>query len=112
MKLLLLLLLCLCSACSTVEGPVRRASTSRTTTTRRTRIEWVDDPHQACEQADGQRTVIGIIRGCAKIRGDECTIYAKRPTSEKDYQRFVTLGHELMHCAEGNWHNQWGEMLR
>ena len=27
-----------------------------------------------------------------------------------DPQRFATLGHELMHCFEGNWHDRWGRM--
>ena len=29
---------------------------------------------------------------------------------ERDRERFLTLGHELMHCFEGNWHDRWGRM--
>ena len=32
------------------------------------------------------------------------------PRSEMDTQRFVTLGHELLHCFDGNWHDRWGRM--
>lgn len=76
------------------------------------RVVWVDDAHKVCERVDGQRTVIGTIKGCAKRDGDVCVIYAKRPSSSSDNDKFVTLGHELMHCVEGNWHNQWGEMRK
>jgi len=37
-------------------------------------------------------------------------LYAPMPRSEMDTQRFVTLGHELMHCFDGNWHDRWGRM--
>jgi hypothetical protein len=39
-----------------------------------------------------------------------CSIYAPAPRSERDLQRFATLGHELMHCFDGNWHDRWGRM--
>jgi hypothetical protein len=39
-----------------------------------------------------------------------CTIYAPEPRDERDAQRFATLGHELMHCFDGNWHDRWGRM--
>ena len=27
-----------------------------------------------------------------------------------DTQAFATLGHELMHCFDGHWHDRWGRM--
>ena len=39
-----------------------------------------------------------------------CAIYAPAPRSERDLQGFATLGHELMHCFDGNWHDRWGRM--
>jgi hypothetical protein len=39
-----------------------------------------------------------------------CAIYAPAPRNERDVQRFATLGHELMHCFDGNWHDRWGRM--
>ena len=37
-----------------------------------------------------------------------CTIYAPEPRDERDTQRFATLGHELMHCFNGQWHDRYG----
>lgn len=72
------------------------------------RVEWVDNPQAACDRTN----VIGRVVGCAKRDGDTCVIYAQRPTSSNDTKRFVTLGHEMMHCAEGQWHDEFGRMLK
>ena len=78
-------------------------------------IVWqkVDDVQAACEGASGKREMFRIL-GCSKWREDggqrTCTIYAQSPRNETDTQRFATLGHELMHCMEGNWHDRWGRM--
>ena len=48
------------------------------------------------------------LRGLSQAaHGDR---YAPAPRSERDLQRFATLGHELMHCFDGNWHDRWGRM--
>ena len=78
-------------------------------------IVWqkVDDVQAACEGASGKREMFRIL-GCSKWREDggqrTCTIYAQSPRNETDTQRFATLGHELMHCTDGNWHDRWGRM--
>ena len=80
-------------------------------------IVWnrVDDAHAACQKATGHKEVFAI-RGCTKwIDGDRsgkriCSIYAPEPDSERDAQAFATLGHELMHCFESNWHDRFGRM--
>ena len=78
-------------------------------------IVWqkVDDAHAACEEVSGRREIFRIM-GCSKWREDggqrTCTIYAQAPRNESDVQRFATLGHELMHCTDGNWHDRWGRM--
>ncbi|HUQ24930.1 MAG TPA: hypothetical protein VM140_04610 [Burkholderiales bacterium] len=78
-------------------------------------IVWnrVDDVQAACEGASGRREVFKIL-GCSKWReasGERtCTIYAPAPRDERDKERFATLGHELMHCTDGNWHDKWGRM--
>lgn len=71
------------------------------------RVEWTDNPQSVCDRTN----VIGRVVGCAKREGDTCVIHAVRPRDERDMQRFATLGHELMHCAEGQWHDQHGRML-
>jgi hypothetical protein len=74
-------------------------------------VVWnrVDDPHAVCESLSGRKTFFHI-RGCAQRNGKVCSIYAPAPRSEEDLQRFATLGHELLHCFDGNWHDQWGRM--
>ena len=78
-------------------------------------VVWqkVDDVQAACEGASGKRELFRIL-GCSKWReaaGQRtCTIYAPAPRDERDKERFATLGHELMHCTDGNWHDKWGRM--
>jgi len=78
-------------------------------------VVWqkVDDVQAACEGASGKRELFKIL-GCSKWREDggrrTCTIYAQAPRDERDKERFATLGHELMHCTDGNWHDKWGRM--
>ena len=78
-------------------------------------IVWnrVDDVQAACEGASGRREIFKIL-GCSKWREDAgqrtCTIYAPAPRDERDKERFATLGHELLHCTDGNWHDKWGRM--
>ena len=78
-------------------------------------VVWqnVDDVQATCEEISGKREVFRIL-GCSKWRdiGGQrtCTIYAQAPRDERDLQRFATLGHELMHCTDGNWHDRWGRM--
>ena len=78
-------------------------------------VAWmrVDDVQRVCQGLSGRKeffTVLGCSRWSAERR--RCEIYAPEPRSERDVQRFATLGHELMHCFEGNWHDRWGRMER
>lgn len=80
-------------------------------------VVWnrVDDPQSVCQKLSGQPQLFAI-RGCSKWSQTDdagkrvCSIYAPAPRSEMDTQRFVTLGHELLHCFDGNWHDRWGRM--
>jgi hypothetical protein len=78
-------------------------------------VVWtrVDDVQQTCQDL-AHRKEIFAIRGCSQWRqadgGRVCSIYAPPPRSERDTQRFATLGHELLHCFDGNWHDRWGNM--
>ena len=81
-------------------------------------VVWqnVDDVQATCEEISGRREVFRIL-GCSQwhepvAQGAPrvCSIYAPAPCSERDLQRFATLGHELMHCTDGNWHDRWGRM--
>ena len=81
-------------------------------------IVWnrVDDPHRVCEGLSGRKSFFNVL-GCSHWAEPQaaggprvCAIYAPEPRTEKDLQRFATLGHELMHCFDGNWHDRWGRM--
>ena len=79
-------------------------------------VVWnrVDDPHATCQKLDGRKELF-TIRGCSKWSDGSggqriCSIYTREPKSELDTQAFATIGHELMHCFDGNWHDRWGRM--
>jgi hypothetical protein len=81
-------------------------------------VVWnrVDDPHAVCESLSGRKNFFNVL-GCSHWSAPAaagsarvCSIYAPAPRSERDLQRFATLGHELMHCFDGNWHDRWGRM--
>ena len=81
-------------------------------------VVWnrVDEPHRVCESLSGRKHFFNVL-GCvhwtepvAQGAPRLCSIYAPAPRTERDTQRFATLGHELMHCFDGNWHDRWGRM--
>lgn len=74
-------------------------------------VVWnrVEEPHRVCESLSGRKSFFKIL-GCSHRSQGLCTIYAPAPASERDRERFATLGHELMHCFDGNWHDAWGRM--
>jgi hypothetical protein len=81
-------------------------------------VVWnrVEQPHATCESLSGRKNFFNVL-GCSQwsepaAQGAPrvCSIYAPAPRNERDLQRFATLGHELMHCFDGNWHDRWGRM--
>jgi hypothetical protein len=93
------------------------ASTAAPSPDERVAVVWnrVDNPHQTCESLSGRKSFFNVL-GCSQWHEPTasaprtCAIYAPAPRNERDVQRFATLGHELMHCFDGNWHDQWGRM--
>ena len=109
MKYLLLLATILLPACSSAPAAAPDAGVA---------VVWnrVDDAHQVCESLSGRKSLFNVL-GCSQWQEPVaqgaprvCSIYAPAPRSERDLQRFATLGHELMHCFDGNWHDRWGRM--
>ena len=82
-------------------------------------VVWnrVERPHELCESLSGRKNFFNILGCSQRVEPAEeggprvCNIYAPMPRNERDMQRFATLGHELMHCFDGNWHDRWGRML-
>ena len=85
--------------------------------TERVAVVWnrVDDVQGTCQKVSG-RPEIFKLRGCSTWTVTDaagqrtCSIYAPAPASERDTQAFATLGHELLHCFDGHWHDRWGRM--
>lgn len=63
-----------------------------------------DDANLTCRGMSREPPTLFLrIKGCSVIRGNECHIYAARPTTEDEY---TTLFHELRHCTDGHWHDK------
>ncbi len=82
-------------------------------------VVWnrVEEPHRVCESLSGRKNLFHIL-GCSHWSGPAtaggprtCSIYAPEPRHERNFERFATLGHELKHCFDGNWHDRWGRMI-
>ena len=59
----------------------------------------------AVEQFEAEyAALIGTRHACARLRGDECTIYVKPPRNEDDRAAIYILGHEALHCFVGHFH--------
>ena len=108
MKAALAILLILLPACAAVPAPDNG----------NVAVVWnrVDEPHRVCESLSGRKSFFNVL-GCSHWSAPAaqggprvCSIYAPAPRNEHDVQRFATLGHELMHCFDGNWHDKWGRM--
>jgi hypothetical protein len=101
---LLLAAAVLVAGCAAAPGAERRDTVE---------VVWmrVDDVHRTCQGLAGRKEFLAIL-GCSRWSAElrRCEIYAPAPRSEADVQRFATLGHELLHCFEGNWHDRWGRM--
>jgi hypothetical protein len=108
MRLLLLMMIAALPACAATSSAPESGVA----------VVWnrVEDPHAACQALSGRKNFFNVL-GCSQwstpaVQGGPrvCSIYAPAPRSERDLQRFATLGHELMHCFDGNWHDRWGRM--
>ncbi len=74
------------------------------------RLEWISDPVEIQERfdkfKDGHK--LGperMVTGVAERRGSSCTIWAAMPEDENDTDALDTLGHEVLHCYVGSFHD-------
>lgn len=109
MKYLLYLVTVLVPACSSTPAAAPDSGVA---------VVWnrVEDANATCESLSGRKNLFNVL-GCSHWSAPAaegaprvCSIYAPAPRNERDVQRFATLGHELMHCFDGNWHDRWGRM--
>ncbi|OGA31119.1 MAG: hypothetical protein A3G80_11010 [Betaproteobacteria bacterium RIFCSPLOWO2_12_FULL_62_13b] len=100
-RLLALLPIGLLVACATTKPiePIPQQGTVQRSVT------WVmtDDPSRACDEALG-KPLIGTRNACARLRGNDCTIYVRPPKHEDDRNAIFLLGHEALHCFAGRYH--------
>jgi hypothetical protein len=68
-------------------------------------ITWVvtADAQRSCNQTLGT-PLIGSRLACARLQGNQCTIYVTPPRDENDRQAIYILGHEALHCFAGSYH--------
>jgi len=87
-----------CATTTPIEPIPQQGTVSRS-------ITWVmsDDPAKACDENLG-KPLIGGRLACARVRGNECTIYVKPPRNEDDRRAIYILGHEALHCFVGHFH--------
>jgi hypothetical protein len=87
-----------CSTTKPIEPIPQQGTISRS-------ITWVltEDPSKACDENFG-KALIGNRTACARLRGNECTIYVKPPRNENDRTAIYILGHEALHCFAGHFH--------
>ena len=90
-----------CSTTKPIESIPQQGTVSRS-------ITWVmsDDPAKDCDENLG-KPLIGARLACARLRGNECTIYVKPPRNENDRNAIYILGHEALHCFAGQFHYAW-----
>lgn len=90
------------AGCATTKKPIDPIPTQGTI---HRSITWVlaDDPRKVCDMNFG-KPLIGVRTACARLRGNECTIYVKPPRNEEDRHAIFILGHEALHCFVGNFH--------
>ena len=64
-------------------------------------VNWEDNPTLSAPKELEQ---LGELNGYTAVGKGECIITAKKPTGEGDYPALETLGHELFHCTDQNYH--------
>lgn len=48
----------------------------------------------------------GSLIALALWKGNKCTIYALEPDNQYDSEAIDTLGHEMLHCFKGEYHDE------
>jgi len=84
------------------DDPNKPFDTSSNYTTQST-ITWrtVDDVQKSCEAESRRRGFKGfgyVLQACSFFDGNQCTIITGKQAT------MHSLGHEVRHCFQGNWH--------
>jgi len=64
-------------------------------------------PIDATEARCRELGATGRPEACTQMRHGICNIYAPPPLDAYDTRFFAVFRHELLHCAYGDWHDDW-----
>lgn len=98
------LLICLLlSACSSAPV-VQQSFVANEWTMRMVVVEY---PDTVCREK-GAVSQGGTVAGCSVLDYTKehriCTVYVRAPLQSDDHRRLSTIGHEVWHCARGDFH--------
>ena len=66
-------------------------------------------PIDATEARCRELGATGRPEACSQMRNGICNIYIPPPSDAHDTRFFAVFRHELLHCAHGDWHDDWYE---
>ena len=73
-------------------------------------ITWIRDPKIVNEKLTALDKKYGDIQGTtvgyAEWKSGKCKIWALEPINEYDREAMDTLGHEMLHCFRGDFHDE------
>ncbi|RLA58465.1 MAG: hypothetical protein DRQ89_15330 [Epsilonproteobacteria bacterium] len=95
---LLGMLVSIIGACVTQQTIPTQSITQRMVLT----VHWAE-PWEVTEKAHGYGYG-GQKAGFAIFGPTTCHIYAPKPRHADDHKWFSVVGHEILHCTDGNWH--------
>ena len=88
------------TGCTTIPDAPFQPLNSSERLTNKPIVMWevVDDVDGHCKKLNDKIPKVLTVYGCAQPAKTWCKIYTGKTTT------MATLGHELRHCFEGNWH--------
>ena len=95
LKIGLLVVVGIISGCSTVQPLPPSYQTEFKLT-----IHWDDNPTKTGNAAG----VGGVLGGWSSVGEGVCVINQPKPTSQDDIFALATIGHEILHCTDKDYH--------
>lgn len=71
----------------------------------RVEIVWVSDSTMVNEQLESAGDYVAGTSRTSIYNDNLCLIYAHVPENQDDVQRIYALGHEVLHCFVGQYHD-------
>lgn len=65
------------------------------------KVDWSESPEK---ELPAGYTTSGKLSGFSQQGIGWCNITAQKPSGEADTDRLLTLGHEVFHCTDGDYH--------